>query len=126
MESITLNMPVTVTSENISGLLCCAFEGGSNYWFGDLHVAKYPEGTSAVDYKWWHLEIPLVKGGALGLEDVEEGKQHKLTLAKIKKGLRIMADKYPWHWQNFRSDNADADTGDAFLQCCIFGDVIYG
>lgn len=41
-----------------------------------------------------------------------------------------LAERY--HFDDFSSfaeildDNADANTGDVFLQCCLFGDVIYG
>jgi hypothetical protein len=42
------------------------------------------------------------------------------------KGLQVMAEKYPVHFNNFDSDNFDAETGDVFLQCSLFGEIVYG
>jgi hypothetical protein len=46
-------------------------------------------------------------------------------MAAIKSGLKVMAEKYPHHWQDFVSENDDAITGDVFLQCCLFGEIVY-
>jgi hypothetical protein len=37
-----------------------------------------------------------------------------------------MAADYPRHFADLVNENDDADTGDAFVQCCVFGEVIYG
>ena len=42
------------------------------------------------------------------------------------KGSQIMANKYTWHFDNFINDNADAETGDVFLQCSVLGDIVFG
>ncbi len=49
-----------------------------------------------------------------------------LDLGTIRLGLQTMADKYPNHWHDFINDNEDATTGDVFLQCCLYGEVIFG
>jgi hypothetical protein len=49
----------------------------------------------------------------------------RLDMAAIKNGLKVMAEKYPHHWQDFVSENDDAITGDVFLQCCLFGEIVY-
>jgi hypothetical protein len=49
-----------------------------------------------------------------------------LDLGTIRNGLQVMADKYPNHWHDFINDNEDATTGDVFLQCCLYGEVIFG
>jgi hypothetical protein len=36
-----------------------------------------------------------------------------------------MAVECPRHFADFLNEKADAVTGDAFLQCCLFGEVIY-
>lgn len=51
---------------------------------------------------------------------------YTLDYMAIQKGLEIMAEKYPSHWADFVGGNDDADTGDVFLQCALFGEVIYG
>lgn len=57
--------------------------------------------------------------------DSENNNIHILNLAKVKKGLRIFAKKYPKHFSDFISEDFDQTTGDVFLQCCLFGEVIY-
>jgi hypothetical protein len=37
-----------------------------------------------------------------------------------------MVEKYPRHYADFKDGDEDASTGDVFLQCCIFGEVVYG
>jgi hypothetical protein len=49
-----------------------------------------------------------------------------LDRVAILEGLRIMAEKEPRHFADFMTENDDADTGDVFLQCCLYGEVIYG
>jgi CBS domain-containing protein len=41
-------------------------------------------------------------------------------------GLQTMADNYPNHWHDFINDNEDAATSDVFLQCCLYGEAIFG
>ena len=136
-DSFTVSILTKVTRESVEGLLACAFEGGSNYWYRDLHISQMPEGKeSKKDFKHWHLEVPLLPGGQLSFRDVEEPKWdehyvdirgcYRLNQLSIERGLGIMANNYPRHWQDFINESHDAWTGDCFLQCCIFGDVIYG
>jgi hypothetical protein len=44
----------------------------------------------------------------------------------VTKGLEIMATKYARHFADLVSENDDADTHDVFLQCALFGEVVYG
>lgn len=37
-----------------------------------------------------------------------------------------MPVKYPRHWADVLAENDDATTGDVFLQCCLFGECIFG
>ncbi len=74
-----------------------------------------------------HIELPF-KGGFIEFADLEDEKaEHKnLTIEAIKGGVKIMAEKYPRHFGDWIGENDDATTGDVFLQCCLFGEVIYG
>ncbi len=63
----------------------------------------------------------------LKLQDFEDEKaRYTLTLAKIKKGLSVMAAKYPKHFASIIQDNTDADTADVLLQCALLGEIVYG
>lgn len=138
---ISVKVTHSINAEQLNDLLACAFEGGSNYWYTELQVHKYPNGKSAKDFEYFHLEVPLCVNGIIKFKDKEweftkscEANEdvacidgyYYLHLPKIKRGLQALADDYPFHWNNIITENTDADTGDAFLQCCIFGRVIYG
>jgi hypothetical protein len=49
-----------------------------------------------------------------------------LTSAKVRKGLTIMAEKYPHHMADLLKDNSDCWTGDCLVQCALFGELRYG
>lgn len=128
-----------VTEDRIKGLLCCAFEGGSNYWckvtgyeFGNsgLTYDNFREGGSQQGEDYWHpcQLIPLVEGCAVLIEDSEAFTHETFRLDKeaIAKGLTLMATNYPKHWADFISENDDAETGDVFLQLCLFGEIKFG
>jgi hypothetical protein len=134
LNALKIATTVDVDPDDVEGLLCCAFEGGSNYWYADLEADTYPEGKSRKDFEYYHMELPLVEGGSVKFRDAEEVHEdsadddgyYRLDLAKVTKGLEVMAVKFPRHWADFINENTDATTGDVFLQCCVFGDVIYG
>lgn len=118
-----------VTYDDVAGLLCCAFEGGSNYWArvqrdydlsgGELdsrtfgYWAEYPIYT--ITHPDWMI---IVRTGD------HRGKQ-TLKLADLLKGLRIMRRDYPREWCAFMTGGYDAITGDVFLQCATFGELVY-
>lgn len=131
-------MEITIKTElsnkDIGNLLISAFEGGSNYWYMILE---------RIEPKVWEFEdkqsdgenflytCPLNPGGALMIDDSQADdptlkKPVRLDQARIKQGLEIMAIKYPKYWADVISEDTDANTGDVFLQCCIFGELIYG
>jgi len=135
-------LKVQITHEfplsRIRGLLCSAFEGGSNYWY-EIAKYNYPKGIRGEEFseggsqqdpnEYWHpcQLVPTVEGGSLTINDMEGGKKgYTLNLETIMKGLKIMSEKYPRHFADFMQENDDAITADVFLQCCLFGDAIYG
>jgi hypothetical protein len=128
---------INIDNEKIKGILCCAFEGGSNYWaqIDDYEIVK---GSTYEDFRkdgkfqnkdnYWHPSqiVPLTEGCSVIVKDQEEGKVYKLNLGAIHKGIEVMAAKYPRHFGDFLSENSDSTTGDVFLQCCLLGEVVYG
>lgn len=128
----TFTVSQTVTAEQISGALCSAFEGGSNYWYC---IEERVEPTAwqfdsdpKRDSGHWSQDYPLNPGGALLISDSldEYHGTMRLDLETVQKGLTILAENFSWHFADLVGDNADANTGDAFLQCCLFGDILYG
>lgn len=125
---------------SIKGLLCSAFEGGSNYWyFIDNEKTEFAAGITFDDFReggkqqdpndYWHWcqLIPMTPGCALwiGDKDDDEAELRKLDLDAIERGLQLLRDKHPRHWADFVTGNDDADTGDTFLQLCLFGEVVF-
>jgi hypothetical protein len=121
--------------EDVANLLVSAFEGGSNYWYNIKEVIKPKDEdlyrsfreNGELEYFPKYISYPLSEGGALVIEDSEDCQAPSLlNLVSIQVGLRLMATKHPEHFENFISDNADADTGDVFLQLCLFGEIVFG
>jgi hypothetical protein len=115
-----------VEDQRIQDLLCCALEGGSNYWYL-IQRYQYPEGQTrkSLGIEFEHLELPF-KGGSIIFSTMDEPKkEYTLDLAACIRGLEIMAEKHPKHFADFIAEDEDADTGDVFLQFALFGDVIY-
>jgi hypothetical protein len=123
MTDITIKVEQTFTQERIEDLLCCAFEGGIGYW-AQIKTAK-----TVKDADYAH-QFPT-RGGSVTLSDSTgegwpEVRTEQLDFLALTAGLQTMADKYPKHLADFTQDNEDAETGDVFVQCAIFGDVIFG
>lgn len=122
---------IEISDQRIKDLLCSAFEGGSNYWYW-IDAENFPEGETYETLNknkdfYPYLELPLMEGGSIIISSLEEPDNPKVTLDRkaIEKGLQVMAEKFPSHFGDFLAENDDATTGDVFLQCACFGDVVY-
>lgn len=130
-KNLAVQVTIDVPLNDLADLMCSAFEGGSAYWASakefiepkQWDIASYPDRESGYSH-----EYPFNEGGAVIIEDEEEGegKTYRLDLEAIQRGTQVMATKFPRHWGDFMQENYDATTGDVFLQCCIFSDIIYG
>lgn len=137
--SAEIKIEFRVPLPTVADTLCSAFEGGSSYW------ASVTNKTEPDEWKWedmsgiiesknshWLHEYPLNPGGELEITDHEArpemNERVKLCLhrAKVVVGLQVMAEKFPKHFADMVAETGDANTGDVLLQCCLFGDVIYG
>jgi hypothetical protein len=140
----TVSVPLRLTRARISDVLCCAFEGGSNYWYRIVEE-KEPERFEFYSMPdlidegrgekrprvFPHLDYPLNPGGSLlirTLEDDEIGGKMEwvLDLDAVEKGLALMAERHPGHFADILSEDDDAETGDVLLQCCLFGELVFG
>ena len=129
----TVTLSISLTVEHISDVLCSALEGGSNYWYNIEEYITPPTWEFSSEPKrdngfHWAQDYPLNPGGALMMSDKDDygqGTVNRLDLVTIHKGLTVLAEKYPHHVADILMENADAGTGDAFLQCCLFGEIVY-
>ena len=128
MESIVISVEKEIPKQRIADLLITAFEGGINYWC-EIHGYLPPD---FLDFQWdpdqlyKYVDYPLNDGGFVELFDSQEQKTHGLNITMIRSGLEVMSKKYTKHFNDFMTENEDATTGDVFIQCCVFGEVIYG
>tara|TARA_Y100000296_G_scaffold75641_1_gene95515 strand:- start:45 stop:515 length:471 start_codon:yes stop_codon:yes gene_type:complete len=97
--------------------------------------------------KYWWAYLPTTGGSVTLVDtiaDTNEGRSRRYEDASppqrkrengfytidahaIERGVQALSEKCPHQFANaFLLDNADAMTADAFLQCCCFGDVLYG
>ena len=114
-----------VSDQRVKDLLTGAMEGGSNYWYM-IHEYVYADGVKKPEFP--HIDLPFIEGCGLLIGDAEdeEATPNLLNKESLNKGLKIMSEKYPAHFGNFMSECDDAETSDVFLQCCLFGEIIFG
>ena len=102
-----------VNEERIVDMFINACEGGSNYWCKELT----PKGKGDA-YEAMLAGFELI--------ELENNKKHLVTKSMVRKGIQVMATNYPTHFVAIIDETDDAETADVFLQCCVFGEVIYG
>lgn len=129
-----------IPNQRFCDLLVSAFEGGSNYWYNDLHPVL-PKGMTRLratgaasaagieDFCAAHriYQVPFA-GGRLEMKqgDDQEPCPHPLTMERMVEGLKLMAAKYPNQFAAFLTESDDAETADIFLQLAVLGELVYG
>jgi hypothetical protein len=127
-----MTYPVTMTIEpqRVCDMFVGAFEGGSNYWLGrglvqlvkpDQAAVANPEGVV-----WWGRTALYEQPFEISIYVVDDEETKVIDNASVENALRVMAEKYPRHFADLVNENDDADTSDVFLQCCLFGELVYG
>lgn len=133
---IAISTEVTVPLERITNSLIGAFEGGSTYW---LRQIEYVEGSATgteydnpkyADEHFWNDggRATLTYDNPEPPESDDDGDQasKEVGMAEFKVGLAVMAAKCARHFGDLVAENDDAVTHDVFIQCVLFGDVVYG
>ena len=110
-----VNIEVEIKDEQIDYWLCCAFEGGSNYWCNGIKVKDN-------DYKGTEYASECVsKGGIIIVEGKEINKQTILNAL-----VWLSKNKYKKCVDRLINGGYDACDCDALFQVACFGEVIYG
>jgi len=121
-----------ISDYRAADLLCNAFEGGSNYWYMINETVK-----PSIEAKPWgdeytpsYISVPFSTDGFLLIGDMEDedAEPRRLDRKAIAQGKRIMEtdERYSRYFADVLNENDDAETGDVFLQLCLFGEVVYG
>jgi hypothetical protein len=126
---------IEVHDNDVGDLLVSGFYGGCCYW---CRIMKYERPETVTDRFTLDLALPLVGGAVICRidddavidDDAKETDSKytplRLDRAALQRGLQLMANKHPQHWADFVGDNADATTGDVFIQLCLLGELRYG
>lgn len=123
--TITFKRDIEITDQMIHDLLVTAREGGSNYWMEGLDYTLPEQDVTPIDGTIYPFVDYPMSGGAVTITHDDDEKA-TLTRENIERGLVVMAEKYPRHMNDVIIENYDADTADVFLQCCVFGELVYG
>lgn len=113
LSSAWFQILVEVPVQRVFDLLDCA---GSDYWARLEHsYGTLTLGGKRVYSAW---------------SDNERYEQDGLRLftldsASLQRGARIFAKEAPRHFALWLEESEDADSGDIFLQCCLFGKVVF-
>lgn len=120
-EPVRISVTIELDSETLGDLVCAGLECGTLATFR-IESATL-NASDVLDYQG------LAEGRAtwvLSFEDWEEVERFELTRAKLVKGLEILQDRYPHHVADIHEERSDALTGDALLQCALFGSIVVG
>ena len=133
---VSFNMP----QKRVWDLLCCGMESGS---YGSFTIVGYeamveveaatPEeaaekASGFAGYGLYpYIDTPF-NGGTVLMKDKYGDKEevYRLDREALQRGLKVMGEKYPHLMGDFINENEDAITGDAFIQCALLGEIVYG
>ena len=124
-DKLTIQMNVEIDLERLYWLLSTGLEGEISYWglfsegkyFLQLNEAKDVDFTLPEAYVNIHVSPN---------DDGEFTDYYRLDFDAFKSGLQVMAKDCPRHFADFINDHADGITSDVFIQCCCFGEIVYG
>tara|TARA_R100001086_G_C11623512_1_gene199520 strand:- start:74 stop:433 length:360 start_codon:yes stop_codon:yes gene_type:complete len=119
-----MKVTIDINEQILEDILITAIESGIGYWAnkvrpGNLSVIN-GEGIpyyAHVTHEHWEIKI---------YDKYEKNSPYTLTKKKLQSGLAIMAECYPRHFANLDTGNFDSTTADVFIQCCLFGELVYG
>lgn len=125
-------MEARVTREMVAKALSLANEGGVGYW---AEGADFIDPPGKVTFRHFQdmppydfVDFPLNGGATLLRVQGSDRNQPplKIDAAAIKRGLEVMAQMYPSHFRDLISyEFAVKETGDVFVQCCVFGEIVF-
>ena len=142
MKDMTFTTEVTIKFEDFEHMLISALEGGSNYWYwlpekGDSNAEGMADVLKWAKDKEFEGLAPseliaryVWEGGCVRVTEDDAEDEHILLWAlnrtNVKRGFKVMQEKYPRHWDDLQRDNADAETADVWFQCALMGEVTFG
>ena len=134
-----MKIEIKIGEEQISNVLCCALEGGSNYWYmlGDFDRKHFIAGEPLVDNLTRSFMLdPDYKVEVLDLESLEfddddddEGHMETLgylTNASMAYAFQQLAEHDQGRFGLIIDMECDADDADVWFQTAVMGEVVFG
>ena len=132
---MSVSVSVDIPTSTVRDLLIGAAEGGCNYWaifredpnfiksVTEAEQAAYVESEGGKYLARYDIEHPNY---CLRVSDYESRTTYNVTFESFVNGLGIMANRYPRHFKDVITQNHDAETSDVFIQCSVFGEIVFG
>lgn len=122
-DNIRVDVSLSIPRDQVESLIVSALEGGSNYWYCEAE-------WSHADEVEWYYEAPFRDGGYLRVKQRDDcgdvrPTEFDLTLERVVAALTKMSAEYPDHFSDIVRENADAVTGDVFLQLAVLDEMVY-
>ncbi len=120
---------VIVPDRNIWSALIAGVDSGIHYWCKEVTafgVLRRMAGATAGDLfaDWCKRDDDIL------FEEREPRYRvistWRLTGDDIARGITVLAAVSPHQFGRLLVDGGDADTGDALIQCALFGEIVYG
>lgn len=124
--ALTAYRKPVLDDDTIKELLESAIVSGSSYWASELNPLGKYDGRR-------NLVTQCLERGFYVIDAEAGGKRHEVTPEDIKHACVLLRDLRDYenepmrrHYFNAVEGNHDAETGDVFLQLCVFKELIYG
>ncbi len=112
-----------ITWRKITDQIVAGIEGGISYWAKSFK----PDGEIDTEISPWYDDEKIWSGDFRIKVDIDdEDDPAFLTPESIRKGLEYLAANHLWRIDQIVKESGDAETGDVFIQACLFGDIVYG
>ena len=133
-----MNITIKISDQQISNVLCCALEGGSNYWYmlGDFDRTHFIKGDPLVDNLTRSFMLdPDYKVEVLDLESLdyvdEDDEGHMDTLGYLTNesmayAFKQLAEHDCDRFGKIADMSCDADDADVWFQTAVMGEVVFG
>jgi hypothetical protein len=121
--------PQAVSAKKISDQFVAAFDGGGAiYW---CHWAKLLRSDNKSTVAPWYacssvFERSFEAELTFDLEYEDDCRERKvITQDGVRRALDVMARRYPKQFADVINETRDAHTGDALIQCAVYGNIRY-
>jgi hypothetical protein len=142
---MAIKIELEFSDKDAADLLCSVIENNiAREWCleidADFSAKQGPRAKPwGADYTPGYIAAPFTEGACLivrvhshwvgqKINDTDRtiAAEYRLARKELAAGLAAMAAKHPIHFAALLNGQADALTGDVFLQCCTMGEIVFG